>query len=589
MAQVDRLRGLTGNAAIKVPCRVATTANITLTGEQTIDGVAAVTGDRVLVRSQTTQTENGIYVCDTGDWERSADFDGNLDVVEGTIVLVLHGSVYSNTYWKQATVGDIVIGTSNITFDAAIGSSSSAMSFLQAGTGAVSRTVQSKLRDIVCVLDFGATGDGVTDDAAAIQLAVTAAVVGGFDLYFPAGTYLIGTAISVTNALTIRGAGQYSTSIKLNSATMTGFNVTSAYSFQVQDMRFLGSVPLSAGECIKINGTGGGENTKSRFFNLLFSDVYQGIEFVAANTWIIDNCAFEGSVDASIVIANTVNADSGDNIISNSYFTGSAAGDSIRHLSSGGLRVSGCKFQANGTAYHMSWNSTTGSSQLTFVGNHIEPQSIGGFVFERVAASGGISGIVICGNRFAVSTAIPCIWFKTNDATFVAGVNMSGNYYNIDTSGIGIQIDGGGLFSLTGETIQGIAGTAVGVATGNATATAIQAQAMNFYSCGGGNYSINTSSQLGAAEFRGTKTGANMGTISDGGIYTTTMTVPGAAVGDIVYMGMSEFLGGAVLSGSVTSANTVTLTVYQKSGGNWVTSGSTTFNAVAYRRPTWSN
>ena len=62
MSAIDRRTGLTGATAIKQPCRVATTANLTLSGTQTIDGVAVVADDRVLVKNQTTATQNGIYV-----------------------------------------------------------------------------------------------------------------------------------------------------------------------------------------------------------------------------------------------------------------------------------------------------------------------------------------------------------------------------------------------------------------------------------------------------------------------------------------------------------------------------------------------
>jgi phage-related tail fiber protein len=54
---------------------VATTANITLSGTQTIDGVAVVAGDRVLVKSQTAPAENGIYVVSNTSWSRSLDTD----------------------------------------------------------------------------------------------------------------------------------------------------------------------------------------------------------------------------------------------------------------------------------------------------------------------------------------------------------------------------------------------------------------------------------------------------------------------------------------------------------------------------------
>ena len=50
----DRRYGVSGNLAMKAPCRVATTANITLNGLQTIDGVTVAAGDRVLVKDQSS-------------------------------------------------------------------------------------------------------------------------------------------------------------------------------------------------------------------------------------------------------------------------------------------------------------------------------------------------------------------------------------------------------------------------------------------------------------------------------------------------------------------------------------------------------
>ena len=62
MTSTDRLNGLTAAVAIKAPVKAATTANITLSGLQTIDGVSCAAGDRVLVKNQATPSENGIYV-----------------------------------------------------------------------------------------------------------------------------------------------------------------------------------------------------------------------------------------------------------------------------------------------------------------------------------------------------------------------------------------------------------------------------------------------------------------------------------------------------------------------------------------------
>lgn len=114
--QIDVRTGLGGDVAIKVPCRVATTANITLSGLQTVDGVSVVADDRVLVKDQTDNTENGIYLASTGSWVRAADFNGVRDVVRATVVRVQEGTVFGNRSFELTTTGAVVFGTSAITF-----------------------------------------------------------------------------------------------------------------------------------------------------------------------------------------------------------------------------------------------------------------------------------------------------------------------------------------------------------------------------------------------------------------------------------------------------------------------------------------
>ena len=115
MPQEDRLTGLVGYSGMKVPVALATTAAITLSGEQTIDGVAAVTGDRVLVKDQADQTENGIYVVDTGDWNRAADCDGSYDLVQGSVVYVNAGSTGTG-FWYCTSANPVDIESDNITW-----------------------------------------------------------------------------------------------------------------------------------------------------------------------------------------------------------------------------------------------------------------------------------------------------------------------------------------------------------------------------------------------------------------------------------------------------------------------------------------
>ncbi|MFK4060723.1 hypothetical protein [Brucella anthropi] len=113
--KIDRLDGLSSSVAIKGPCRVVATANILLTGLQTIDGVSLVAGDRVLVAGQASASENGIYVVDTGPWRRARDFNKTRDVVKGTQILITDGAVYAQSGWYVASDDPIYVGTSDIT------------------------------------------------------------------------------------------------------------------------------------------------------------------------------------------------------------------------------------------------------------------------------------------------------------------------------------------------------------------------------------------------------------------------------------------------------------------------------------------
>ena len=84
----DRINGVVASLAIKAPVRTAITTPISLYGEQTINGLALVTGDRALVMGQANTVENGVYNVSSTNWNRAADFDGNRDAIHGTMVLV---------------------------------------------------------------------------------------------------------------------------------------------------------------------------------------------------------------------------------------------------------------------------------------------------------------------------------------------------------------------------------------------------------------------------------------------------------------------------------------------------------------------
>lgn len=115
----DRLGGARSSLAFKAPVRVATTANIVLSGFQTIDGILPTENDanlRILVKNQDDPVQNGIYEMQSGNWRRTKDFDGNSDIVKGTRVYAAGGTAGEGEY-KVTAADPILVDTSSITFE----------------------------------------------------------------------------------------------------------------------------------------------------------------------------------------------------------------------------------------------------------------------------------------------------------------------------------------------------------------------------------------------------------------------------------------------------------------------------------------
>ncbi|MBT1262504.1 phage tail protein [Pseudomonas sp. VS40] len=101
---------------------VATTANIALSGVQTVDGVLLPADARVLVKNQTAAKENGLYVVSsTGVWRRAQDADSSVEVTPGLFVSVETGTANGDSVWQLVTDAPIVLGTTALAFEMAVG------------------------------------------------------------------------------------------------------------------------------------------------------------------------------------------------------------------------------------------------------------------------------------------------------------------------------------------------------------------------------------------------------------------------------------------------------------------------------------
>jgi hypothetical protein len=112
-AYVDALKQ---SLTVRDSVRAATTANITLSGTQTIDGVVLVVGDRVLVKDQSTGSQNGIYVVSATGWSRAADTNTSAEMTPGLFFFVAEGTANGDNGYVLTTNAPITLDTTALTF-----------------------------------------------------------------------------------------------------------------------------------------------------------------------------------------------------------------------------------------------------------------------------------------------------------------------------------------------------------------------------------------------------------------------------------------------------------------------------------------
>ena len=197
----------------KASCIVATTANITLSGTQTIDGQAVAVGDRVLVKDQSTQANNGIYVCAVGSWTRATDVDTWSELVSA-FSFVEKGIANSDSGWVCSVDQGGTLGITAITW----------VQF----SGAGQITAGAGLTKTGNTLDVGtASSSRILVNADNIDLATTAVT---------AGTY---------QSMTVDAYGRVTAGT--NPTTLSGYNISNAYT----------TTQVDAALALKLNLTGG--------------------------------------------------------------------------------------------------------------------------------------------------------------------------------------------------------------------------------------------------------------------------------------------------------------------------------------------
>ncbi|UCI24572.1 hypothetical protein [Mesorhizobium sp. B2-8-5] len=214
------------------PVRLATTGNITLYGLQTIDGVAAQVGDRVLVKDQADQTQNGIYTVSEGQWYRAADARAARTMQKGTTVHVQEGAVSADRVYAFETL-DPVIGADPIVLSFYLSQDTlgGAVNAANAAAASAAAALTSKNAAATSATNAAGSATAATGSASAASTsatnAATSATNAGNSATAAAGSASTASSSS-TSAGTSASAATGSATAASNSATAASGSATSA-------------------------------------------------------------------------------------------------------------------------------------------------------------------------------------------------------------------------------------------------------------------------------------------------------------------------------------------------------------------------
>ena len=156
-----------------------TTANITLSGTQTIDGVAVVATDRVLVKNQTASADNGIYIASATAWSRAPDMNTWVQV-PGAYVFIEGGTTLADTGWVCTSDAGGTIGVTAITWAQFSGAGSGVSSITFGSTGLTPSTATNGAITVAGTLALTNGGSGQTTAQAAMNAFAGAVTSGSY-------------------------------------------------------------------------------------------------------------------------------------------------------------------------------------------------------------------------------------------------------------------------------------------------------------------------------------------------------------------------------------------------------------------------
>lgn len=425
--------GLASGMKYKESVRAATTANITLSAPQTIDGVSVIATERVLVKNQSTASQNGIYVVAAGAWTRATDADGGTELSGGSTVWVNEGTTQADTGWTVTNDGTVTIGSTAITWTQTSGLGqvtagnglSKSGNTLNIGTASAARiVVNADDIDLATVADGGTgtflkvTRDGygrITGTTAVLAADITALLDSDLTALANTATNGIyvrtGTGTSATRTITAPAAGITLTNgdgvagnptlvLANDLAALEGLGSTGFAARTAGDTWAQRSVAGTAGRISVTNGDGvSGNPTFDLVSGIVTPGTYQSLTVdtygrvtagtTSSSTSTTDN--FTNGEASAIAIGRAVYVSAADtvrlamaNAVGTTVAVGIVSATSISAAASGAIAFSGVVSATTGQ-----WDAVTGQTGgLTFGATYYLDNATAGKITSTAPASG---------------------------------------------------------------------------------------------------------------------------------------------------------------------------------------------------------
>jgi len=492
--------------------------------------------DRIIMMLQ----DSGLALANTLRLPSGDPADGVLPSAAARALQVLGFDASGNLALVPATAGDATaLGLALASF-ALPSQGAGLLGYKHFAAGAVGRTLTSKLGEFVSVKDFGAIGNGVVNDTSAVQAAFNyAALNSGTNVFFPAGTYLIRSAITIPSNTRAYGAGRTVSRVKADAANWTPMAPGKGSARRMfTNTNFEAGAITDSGisvECLGFDwaGTFWGDAHSVTFrmasrISIRQCDFYDGgngTALLACQDTVTDDCYASGQTNAGFdhwdgaVGAKVTNCVvRAPNAVQGIQVTGASTSGSPVRASSDvvimGNSVYGCTgLYASGIIVNsISSGSSVSSAHIN--SNHVSGASIG------IAVTGGCGAVLVSNNTVDGSDEVGMFVGTDTSGQYPTACIVDGNLFTNCSATPGNI----GVIAITGGTDHLLQGNKVYLGTGSYDFACYVAAAVT------GTKLVNNQFQIGALGVVSNPAFASLEDYEEG-TFTPALTFGGGATG----------------------------------------------------------